>query len=305
MPPDSDVTRSLLRQVRWAIRRPIAQRPNGEEQSRLAGPGIEFAGVREYQPGDDVRRIDWQLTARSDRTYIREAHAQRALDVWLVVDVSSSVDWGTALSLKRERAVEIAAVAGVLIGRHGNRIGLVLFADQPLGIVPPGAGHAHLERVVDRIRIEPRRGVRGPTDLAAALAAARRLARRSSVLIVVSDFLASDGWLAELRPLARRHEVVAVRVRDPRESSLPDVGLVMFEDPETGDQLAVDTGDAGLRKRFHQAALAQARTIDRALIAAGVETLVLGTDTPLLPAVVRFLDGRRRSPRSIGTGVAA
>src|SRR5580765_7876415 len=133
MPPEAGSTRKLLKRLRWTVLRPLAHRPNGDERSRLAGPGIEFAHVREYQPGDDVRRIDWQLTARSDRAYVREAHDERGLDIWLVVDVSPSVDWGTAQKLKRSLAVELSAVAGQLLGHRGNRLGLLLFAERTLG----------------------------------------------------------------------------------------------------------------------------------------------------------------------------
>jgi uncharacterized protein (DUF58 family) len=272
----------------------LATRLNGDERSRLVGAGVEFAGVREYQPGDDVRRIDWNLTARSNTPFVREAQADGAIDVWLVVDVSQSVDWGTGLCLKRYRAIELAAVAGQLLGRHGNRLGLLLFADRPIGLVPPASGRAHLERVVGRLRLQPRSSSRGPTDLGGALNAISRLARRPSLIVVTSDFLVPDGWAAPLRLLAQRHEVVAARLRDARESSLPDVGLVTFEDPETGAQLTVNTSNARLRERFALAASAQAQRIETVLAACGVDQVVLGTDKPMLPALATFLEARRR-----------
>jgi uncharacterized protein (DUF58 family) len=287
-------TRTLLRRLRWSLVHPLATRLNGDERSRLVGPGVEFAGVREYQPGDDIRRIDWNLTARSNTPFIREAQADGAIDVWLVVDVSPSVDWGTGLCLKRYRAIELAAVAGQLLARHGNRLGLLLFADRPLGIVPPATGRAHLERVVGRLRMHPRSRSRGPTDLRGALEAVRRLARRPSLIVVTSDFLVPDGWAEALRLLAQRHEVVAARLRDPRESDLPDVGLVTFEDPETGEQLTVNTSSKRLRERFAQAAAAQAERIKTSLTECGVDQVVLGTDEDTLPALAAFLDARRR-----------
>jgi uncharacterized protein (DUF58 family) len=300
MPLESGSPRSLLRRLRWTVLRPLAHRPNGDERSRLSGPGLEFAHVREYLPGDDVRRIDWQLTARSDRPYVREAHDERGLDIWLVVDVSPSVDWGTAQGLKRDVAVELSAVAGQLLGHRGNRVGLVLFAEQTLGIVPPGVGQAHLERIVGRLRDEPRRPACGPTDLARVLSTLPRLARRPALIVLMSDFLVPDGWASQLRSLAHRHEVVAVRLRDPREADLPDIGIVTFEDPETGEQLTVDTGNARLRERFRQAAADQAAGIDRTLNACGAEVLSLGTDESLLGAMAGFLDARRRRARPTG-----
>ncbi|MBV9576971.1 MAG: DUF58 domain-containing protein [Chloroflexi bacterium] len=298
MQPESGTTRLLLRRLRWTILRPLARRANGDERSRQSGPGIEFAQVREYQPGDDVRRIDWQLTARSDRPYIREAHDERGLDIWLVVDVSPSIDWGTGRSLKRDLAVELSAVAGELLGQRGNRVGLLLFAENVVGIVPPGAGHAHVERIVGRLRDEPRRPPdAGPTDLAGVLGVLPRLMRRASMIVLVTDFLVPDGWAERLRSLTRRHEVIAVRVEDPREVDLPDIGVVTFEDPETGTQLTVDTGDTRLRQRFHDAAAQQSVRIDASLRACGAEVVHLGTDGALLESMASFLDARRRQTR--------
>jgi uncharacterized protein (DUF58 family) len=302
-PERPTTTRELLRRLRWEVLRPLAQRPNGQERSRLTGPGIDFASVREYQPGDDVRRIDWTLTARSDRAYVREAHDERGLDVWLVVDTSPSVDWGTALRVKRDVAIEMSATIGQLLGRHGNRLGLLLFADTPRGIVAPGAGRAHVERIVGRLRLEPRQIAHAATDLAGALAATERVARRPSVIVLISDFLVPDGWAGGLRRLTRRHEVVAVRVSDPREVSLPDIGVVTLDDPETGQQLTVDTNDHRLRERFAHAAASQARHIDTTLTASGAEVLVVGTDEPLVPALVKFLDARRVMRRHPMRGV--
>jgi uncharacterized protein (DUF58 family) len=294
-PDNSEPTHLLLRRLRWSLVRPLASRLNGDERSKLLGPGADFAALREYQPGDDVRRIDWKATARADRAFVREAEADRAADVWLVADVSPSVDWGTAECLKRERAIELAATAGQVLGRHGNRLGLLLFAERPLAVVPPGAGRAHLERVVGRLRHAPRGRASGRTDLAAALRSLASLAHTPSLLVLISDFLVPDGWTTPLRLLARRHEVVAARLSDPRERSLPDVGIVTFEDPETGEQITVDTGDAGVRQRFAAAAQAQARRIDDSFAACGVDHLTLHTDAPLLPALAAFLDARRRT----------
>jgi uncharacterized protein (DUF58 family) len=255
---------------------------------------VEFAQVREYQPGDDVRRIDWQLTARSDRPYVREAHEERGLDILLAVDASASVDWGTAQCLKRDLAVQVCTVAGELLGHRGNRVGLMLFAEQPLGIVPPGAGGDHVQRIVSRLNAEPRRFAAGPTNLVSALAALTRLIRRPSMIILVSDFLAPDGWTAALSAMSRRHEVLAVRLLDPRELEIPDVGVVTFEDPETGEQLTVDTTDARLRDRFRAAAEQQSARVDAQLRACGVEIMELRTDRELLAAMAAFLDARRR-----------
>jgi uncharacterized protein (DUF58 family) len=305
MRPEFSSTRLLARRLRWTVLRPLARRANGDERSRMSGPGLEFAQVREYQPGDDVRRIDWQLTARSDRPYVREAHDERGLDIWLVVDVSPSVDWGTAQGLKRDLAVELSALAGELLGQRGNRVGLILFAEHIVGIVPPGAGHAHVERIVGRLRDEPRRASTGATDLTSVLSVLPRLVRRASLVVLITDFLVPDGWAERLRSLARRHEMIAVRLEDPREVDLPDIGITTFEDPETGAQLTVDTGDAHMRQRFREAAARQSARIDATLRSCGAEVVRLGTDGGLLFAMASFLDTRRRqSARRAASPVA-
>jgi uncharacterized protein (DUF58 family) len=284
----------LLRRLQWTVLRPLAAHLGGDERSLMRGPGMELAELREYQPGDDVRHIDWNTTARADRPFVREAYAERALDAWLLVDLSASVDWGTAQCLKRDRSIELVALGGYLLGRHGNRVGALYFADRPLGVVQPASGRTHLLQVLARLGSEPSRAGSGPTDLAAALRQAQTLVRRRSFILVVSDFLAPDGWQTILGQLAHRHEVVAARLTDPRETELPDVGLITLEDPETGVQLTVDTSDRGLRRRFADAAAAQSERIRTDLNAVGVDQLVVGTDSGLLPALVRFLQARRR-----------
>jgi uncharacterized protein (DUF58 family) len=282
-----------LRRLGWTVLRPLASRLGGQERSRVLAPGAELAGLREYQAGDDVRLIDWHVTARSDRPFVREAQADRALDAWLLVDVSRSVDWGTASCLKRERSEELAALVWGLLARHGNRVGALLFADQPLAVAPPAAGEAGLRRLLAQLRATPRQVGRGRTDLGAALTRAEALLRRPSLIVVVSDLFVTPGWQRPLARLTRRHEVVAARLADPRDGELPDVGVVAFEDPETGDQVLVDTGDATLRARFAEAARAEAEQIRHDLARCGVEQLVVSTAEELLPALARFLALRR------------
>lgn len=294
---------ALLRRLRWTVLRPLATRLGGAERSLVRGSGLEISEMREYQPGDDVRHIDWNVTARSDRPYVREAQVERALDVWLLVDTSASIDWGTAECVKRDRAVELSAVAGQLLTRYGNQLGALLFAQRPLGFVPPGAGRAHLLRLLACIREEPRQRKRGATNLAAALERANALIRRRSMIVILSDFLAPGDWQGPLRRLAARHEVLAAVLRDPREMAIPDVGTVTFEDPETGRQLMVDTSDPRLRERFRAAAALQAEQLQQALSAAGVDHTIVGTDEALLPALVRFLDARGRRRERRGTAI--
>jgi uncharacterized protein (DUF58 family) len=255
---------------------------------------MELAEVREYQAGDDVRHIDWNITARAAGPYVREAMAERALDAWLLLDLSASIEWGTARQRKRDLLTDFVAAVGQILLPHGHRLGALLFDAGPARIIPPAPGRHGMVRLLSSLQAQPRQARDGATDLAAALAHIAPLLRRRALVIVVSDFLVPVGWQTALGRLAARHEVVAVRLRDPREGSLPDVGLVTLEDPETGRQITVDTTDARLRARFAAAAEAQSARIVADLAACNVATLVLDTDADLLPPLVRFLTVRRK-----------
>jgi uncharacterized protein (DUF58 family) len=283
----------MLRRLDWTVLRPIALRPGGDLRAVVRGSGLDLAEIREYQPGDDVRHLHWSATARTGLPHVRQTYAERALDVWLLVDVSPSVDWGTARRTKRSHVQELVAAISQVAGRHNNRVGALLFAERPLDVLPPALGRPHLFRLLARLREAPRRSERGQTDLGAALDLARTAIRRPSVVVIVSDLLVADGWAGALGRLASRHEVVVLRVVDPREHALPDVGIVTLEDPETGEQLLVDTADARLRTRFAEAARAQADRIDRQLAARGVRRVVASTDADLLPPLLELLDRRR------------
>jgi len=298
-------TLRLLRRLRWTVRRPLATYLGGDERSLVRGAGVELAEMREYQPGDDVRLIDWNTSARGDRVYVREAFVERGLDVFFVVDVSGSVDWGTAACLKRDRALEAVGLVGDLLIHQGNRVGALFFANKPLDALPPTTGQNALLRLLDRVKHQPRQAPSGPTDLTAALERVGALARRRSLVIVVSDFLAADGWETPMKRLAVRHEVAAVRVVDPRDGEIPDVGVVTFEDPETGAQLVVDTGDAKLRERFREAALAKDTVLAATLRRSGVPLLRLSTDADVVPALVAFLREQRRPAAGRSSGPVA
>src|SRR5256714_3677495 len=276
LPPDAIAgglaVDQLLRRSRWPVLRRLGFHPGGDERSSMRGAGLEYSDVREYQAGDDPRTIEWNITARSDRPYVRESLPDRGLDAWLLVDITRSLDWGTARCLKRQVAREFSAVVGQLLIGRGNRVGALLFDDRVRSIIPPSAGRtallqliARMERATHGLQPSPSGERQGPkfpapsgggqgggaTDLASALAEAGRLIRRPSMMVLISDFMTPDGWQKPLSALAIRHEVVAVWIKDPREGEIPDVGVVTFEDPESGEQILVDTRSAHLRARFH------------------------------------------------------
>jgi uncharacterized protein (DUF58 family) len=289
-------TSAVLRQLRWPVARRLGIHAWGDERSRLTGPGIEYADVREYQWGEDARLIDWNLTARSDRPFVRESHPDRGIDVWLVVDTSRSLDWGTALSLKRETASELVAAAALLLSRHGNRVGAIVFDTELRRVLAPRAGRAGRLALLAALDGGAGPGRAGRTDLAGILVRAGGLIRRRALVLLVSDFLVDAGWQRPLHALAQRHEVVAARISDPREGEIPDVGVVVLEDPETGAQLEIDTSSRSLRERYRAAAAEQRARLLADIRRAGASTLEVTTAEPLLPQLVTNL-GRRQSRR--------
>ncbi len=299
-PAQADENRALvalMHRLNWKMLRPLAVHFGGYERSILTGSGMELSEVREYQPGDDIRFIDWNITARANTTYMREAQVERALEVWLLLDLSASIDWGTSQASKRERSLEFVAAAGQLLSRDGNRLGALLFADKVLKVIPPSTGQVHLLRMLRQIGESSTQTGQHNTDIAAALAYASRVITRRSLILVVSDFITDDTWQAGLGKLTYRHEVVAVQVKDPRESELPNMGIITLEDPETGQQLVVDTGDRKLRENFKAAAQAQAEKLEKEFKKSGVDRLVISTGEPLLPSLVKFLRKRRLRQR--------
>jgi len=311
LPPDAVAggvaVDQLLRRSRWPVLRRLGFRPGGDERSSTRGAGLEYSDVREYQAGDDPRTIEWNITARSDRPYVRESLPDRGLDAWLLVDITRSLDWGTARCLKRQLALEFSAVVGQLLIGRGNRVGALLFDDRVRSIIPPSAGRTALLQLIARIERttegqetpSPTGGEQGvsTTDLGRALAEAGRLIRRPSMMILISDFMTPGGWQQPLSALAIRHEVVAVWITDPREGEIPDVGVVTFEDPESGEQILVDTRSAHLRARFQEAAAAQRGTIRADLLRARAAVAEMSTAAELVPQLVGFIK-ERESQRS-------
>ena len=296
MPPDGVTggvaVDQLLRRSRWPVLRRLGFHPGGDERSSLRGAGLEYSDVREYQAGDDPRTIEWNITARSDRPYVRESLPDRGLDAWLLVDITPSLDWGTARCLKRQLALEFSAVVGQLLIGRGNRVGALLFDDRVRSIIPPSAGRTALLQLVARIERAAETPANGPTDLGRALTEAGRLIRRPSMMVLISDFMTPGGWQRPLSALAIRHEVTAVWITDPREREIPDVGVVTFEDPESGEQILVDTRSAHLRARFQEAAAAQRGTIRADLLRARAAVAEMSTAAELVPQLVAFIKQR-------------
>jgi uncharacterized protein (DUF58 family) len=284
----------LLRGLELTVSRRLDGLLHGDYQGLLPGPGSEPGEARVYLPGDDVRRMDWALTARTNEPHVRMPVAERELETWVLADLSPSLDFGTADCEKRDVAVAALAAVGFLTARVGNRIGGVVVHAGGSTRIPARGGRDHLRALLHRAVTAPRGdGTAGTTDLAGSLREVDRLARRRGLVVVVSDFLAPVGWEKALRALAARHDVLAIEVLDRRELELPDVGLLTLVDPETGSRLEIQTADAGLRARYAEAASNQRAAIARSVRAAGADHVVLRTDRDWLLDLVAFVQHRR------------
>ena len=279
----------LLRALDVSIGRRVEGLLAGDFRSNLLGTGTELAMMRPYVPGDDVRRIDWNATARTGEPHVRVDLAERVLVTWLVLDTSVSMQFGTADRRKADVAEGVAVAIGHLATRRGNRLGVVTFGAEESRAIPPMQGRAGLVGMLTALRSEPAVDGPGTTDLAAALRKTGALARQRSLVVVVSDFRGERDWRRALLGLSGHHDVVAVEVRDPREQELSDVGLLYLVDPETGRQLRVDTRSRRLRERFAVAAAAERAQLARSLTSAGVRHVVLTTSGDWLRPLVTFL----------------
>lgn len=247
-----------------------------------------------YSPGDDVRRMDWNVTARTGVAHVRSPVADRELETWMVVDLSASLDFGTEACEKRDVAVAVAAAVGHLTAKAGNRIGALLVHGEGTTRIPARAGRDHLTALLHQVALAPKADGGGATDLGAAVASLDRLAAKRGVAVVISDFVGAGEWERPMRALATRQDTVAVEIVDRRELALPDVGVLALVDPETGRRLEVQTSDRRLRDRFAEAAAARRRDVAVALRAAGADHLVLHTDGDWLVDLVRFVARRRQ-----------
>jgi uncharacterized protein (DUF58 family) len=316
--PSLPSSEQMLRKLEWDVIRRLDGLLQGDYRTLLRGGGVDLADLREYQPSDDVRHIDWNVTARLQQPYVRQFLEDRDLTAWFLLDLSGSVDFGSSDVTKLAVSAGFVATMARVITRRGNRVGAVLFGGQAVdGVLQPGATRLHVLQLLQRMQSAARRhGRAGPQGQAAAPTAAAATAPpggtsltallhtgaavipRRSLVFVVSDFISTPGWEDALGRLARRHEVVAVRLWDPLEMALPDVGLVTVEDAETGEQLFIDASDPDFRARYAAEAERQEAALFDALSRSGADILELATDDDLLDALMRFTDLRRQRARA-------
>jgi uncharacterized protein (DUF58 family) len=295
----------LLRRLEWTALRRLDGLLQGDYRTLMRGTGMDLADLREYQHHDDVRHMDWNVTARLQQPHVRVFTEDREMSAWFLLDLSPSVDFGSGVQRKRHVCAEFVAVLARLFTRHGNRVGALLYGTGVDTVLPARGGRAHVLALLHALQTRPERppdNQATATRLDELINAAACLLKRRSTVFVVSDFISEPGWEKPLGQLARRHEVVAVRLLDPMELTLPDLGFITFRDAESGEQMLVDTHDQSFRQRFARIAAQREDELRQALARAGVDTLELSTDADPVDAVMRFAELRKR--RSHGGGGA-
>jgi uncharacterized protein (DUF58 family) len=290
---DPGQAEQLLRRLDWQVVRRLDGLLQGDHRALFYGSGTDFADLREYQTHDDVRRIDWNVTARLDTPYVRQYVEDRELTAWLLLDRSSSMRFGHVDRTKETVLVELAATLGRLLARDGNRLGAVLYDNTVERVVEPRGGRRQVLRLARHL-LEAPAGAGAATDLGGLFRIAHDTVRRRSLVFVLSDFISEPGWERTLGLLARRHEVVAVRIWDAREVGMVDAGVVVLQDAETGEQLLVDTSDPAFRRRFRDAVEARDEELRRSIRRAGVDLHDLSTDDDLVRFLLRMVTSRRQ-----------
>ena len=305
LPPER--TAQWLRELEWVVLRRLDGLLLGDYRTLLRGAGMDLADLRGYQYHDDVRHIDWNVTARLQEPHVRVFTEDREMSAWFLLDLSASMDAGSGERCKRQVAADFVAVLARLLTRHGNRVGALLYGTNMEAVIPARASRLHALHLLHRLQSRPPTSEAkpsGPTRLHELLEASERLLRQRCTVFVLSDFISAPGWEKPLGQLAQRHDVVAVRLLDPLERELPDLGLIPLRDAETGEQVLVDTHDAGFRRRFASLAAQRETELRQALGRAGVDALELSTDDDLAQAIVRFTQLRQRRSQTLPKGLS-
>lgn len=284
----------ILQRLDWQVIRRLDGQLQGDYRSLFYGYGVDFADLREYQPEDDIRYIDWNVTARMNTPYVRQYVEDREITAWFLLDLSPSVDFGSLENQKRSVLIDFVTTIARLLTRHGNRVGAIFYGSRIERTIPARGGRIQVLRLVNDLIKQPHLPRAPFTNLAQLIGGALNAIKRRSLIFVVSDFISSPGWERMLTLLNQHHEVIAVRLWDPSEAEMPDIGLVVMEDAETGEQVYVDTHDPRFRARFEESAKNREAALNEAFKHAGVDVLSLSTGEDLVRAIVRFAALRER-----------
>ena len=297
MPISAATPERILQRLDWRVIRRLDGLLQGDYRTLFYGFGVDFADLREYQAEDDIRYIDWNVTARMDTPYVRQYVEDREITAWFLLDLSPSVDFGGLENQKRTMLLDFVAVLARLLTRHGNRVGAIMFGGSIQKVVPARGGRMQVLRLINDMLKQPRLPQAPFTDLKLFLNGALNTIRRRSLVFIISDFISAPGWETPLSLLNQRHEVLAIRLWDPREVQLPDIGMVVMQDAETGEQLYVDTHDRKFRQRFYDAAQQRESTLKDAFKRAGVDMMSISTEEDMVRAIVRFAKQRQQYRR--------
>jgi len=284
----------ILHRLDWQVIRRLDGYLQGDYRSLFYGSGVDFADLREYQPEDDIRYIDWNVSARMNTPYVRKYVEDREVIAWFLLDLSPSVDFGKLDNQKRNVLIDFVATLARILTRHGNRVGAMMYGSRVQHTVPARGGRNQVLRIINDLLKQPRQTQGSITDLAPLFNSGLNAIKKRSLVFVISDFISAPGWEKSLNLLSQRHEVIVIRLWDPREMEIPDVGTIVMEDAETGEQLYVDTHDKKFRQRFQEAAAQREKTLTETFKRAGVDALPLSTEEDLIRAIVRFATIRRQ-----------
>ncbi len=287
----------ILQRLDWKVIRRLDGLLQGDYRSLFYGYGVDFSDLREYQPEDDIRYIDWNVTARMDSPYVRQYVEDREISAWFLLDLSPSMDFGAQDSQKRAVMVDLVTTLSRLLTRHGNRVGAIFYGSRVQKIIPARGGKVQVLHILNDLLRQPKLERAPFTNLTPLLQAGMNAIRKRSLLFVISDFICEPGWERPLSMLNQRHEVLTIRLWEPRETELPDVGPLVLEDAETGEQLYVDTHDPLFRARFAEAAQQREDALRESFKRAGVDALSLSTEEDLVRAIMRFAKLRKQRRR--------
>jgi len=292
--PERVTPERILHRLDWQVIRRLDGLLQGDYRSLFYGYGIDFADLREYQPGDDIRYIDWNVTARMDTPYVRQYVEDREIRAWFLLDLSPSMDFGAVQNLKRTVLIDFVSTIARLLTRHGNRVGATFYGSRVERMIPARGGRLQVLRLINDLLKQPTLPKAPFTNLTPLLEAGLYSMKQRSLIFIVSDFISEPGWERPLKLLSQRHEVLAIRLWDPREIEMPDIGPIIMEDAETGEQLYVDTHDKKFRQRFQEAAQRREAALNETFKRSGIDALSLSTEEDLVRAIVRFATLRKR-----------
>jgi len=288
----------ILQRLDWTVIRRLDGLLQGEYRTLFHGFGLDLAELREYQLTDDVRYIDWNVTARMQTPYVRQYMEDREMTAWFLLDLSPSIDFGTVHTLKRNLLIDFVTVLARLLTRHGNRVAAIFFGGQVERIIPAQGGKSQVLRIINDLLGQSPLKQAPLTNLTTLFETALRTIRRRSLIFIVTDFISMPGWDKPLGILAQRHEVLAIRLYDLLEMELPDIGYTTFQDAETDEQLIIDTHDSGFRKRFGEVNRQREHELNVAFRRTGVDVLTLSTEDDMVKEIIRFATLRRQRKMS-------